>query len=81
MPGRDGTGPMGFGQMSGKGLGLCSGPNMTSRGSGFGRGFKTRYCRNFAFCTNADSEKEFLSLQKNLLESKIDYINQKLEQL
>lgn len=79
MPGRDGTGPMGFGQMSGKGLGLCSGLNMTRRG--FGRGFKTGYCRNFAFSTNADSEKEFLSQQKSLLESKIDYINQKLEQL
>lgn len=38
MPRRDGTGPMGFGPMSGRGLGLCSGVNMVGRGVGLGLG-------------------------------------------
>ncbi len=45
MPGGDGTGPNGFGSMTGRGLGLCAGynnPGFTKgRGTrrGFGRGF------------------------------------------
>jgi hypothetical protein len=38
MPGRDGTGPMGAGAMSGRGLGPCTGVNRTAYGAGFGAG-------------------------------------------
>lgn len=38
MPRRDGTGPMGQGTMTGRGLGVCSGVNAPGCGPGFGRG-------------------------------------------
>ncbi len=38
MPGRDGTGPMGQGAMTGKGMGVCAGVNAPFYGFGFGRG-------------------------------------------
>ena len=37
MPGRDGTGPLGAGPMTGKGAGNCVG-YAANRGTGFGRG-------------------------------------------
>ena len=36
MPGRDGTGPMGGGPMTGRGMGYCTG---AAQGAGYGRGF------------------------------------------
>ena len=40
MPGRDRTGPMGQGTMTGRGAGLCAGQASTGRSGGFGgRGF------------------------------------------
>ena len=45
MPGRDGTGPLGRGSLTGRGLGLCQGFNA---GSGFqGRGLQCR--RGFGY--------------------------------
>lgn len=38
MPRRDGTGPMGLGPLSGRGLGFCIGANVGDYGVGFGRG-------------------------------------------
>ncbi len=38
MPGRDGTGPMGTGAMTGKRMGFCSGAGLGLRGMGRGRG-------------------------------------------
>ncbi|KUO59430.1 MAG: hypothetical protein APF84_07670 [Gracilibacter sp. BRH_c7a] len=51
MPGRDGTGPMGQGSMSGRGMGLCN-PNSTSRninrnGRGMGLGCRRGSGRGF----------------------------------
>lgn len=39
LPGIDGSGPMGAGPMSGRGLGLCTEVNGERYGVGFGRGF------------------------------------------
>jgi len=39
MPGRDGTGPLGQGALTGRGLGVCTGAN--ARFYGAGRGFGT----------------------------------------
>ncbi len=47
MPGRDGTGPMGAGAMTGRGLGVCTGVNDPGYGAGFGRGFGRGYGRGF----------------------------------
>lgn len=38
MPRRDGTGPMGAGSMTGRGLGLCTGANVVKYGAGLGMG-------------------------------------------
>lgn len=39
MPGRDGTGPMGGGTMTGRGLGIFNGVNAVRRGTGLSQGF------------------------------------------
>ncbi len=39
MPQRNGTGPMGMGARSGRGLGMCTGVNAPALGQGTGRGF------------------------------------------
>ncbi|BBB31831.1 conserved hypothetical protein [Thermotomaculum hydrothermale] len=39
MPFGDGTGPLGQGPMTGRGLGYCAGNNAPGRFGGFGRGF------------------------------------------
>ena len=39
MPGRNGTGPMGQGAMTGRGLGYCAGGNTAFYGRGAGCGF------------------------------------------
>jgi len=38
MPGRDGTGPMGRGAITGKGLGICAMGNAVKYGAGLGLG-------------------------------------------
>ena len=50
MPRGDGTGPMGQGPMTGRGLGYCSGyphPGFMNPGPGFGRGFGRGWGRGF----------------------------------
>jgi len=42
MAGRDGTGPMGQGKMSGRGLGFCTGVNAGEYSTGAGRGIGRR---------------------------------------
>ena len=51
MPGGDGTGPMGYGPMTGRGMGYCAGfdrPGFASPGFGRGRGMG-RGLRRMAF--------------------------------
>ncbi len=47
MPRQDGTGPMGRGSMTGRGLGLCNGMNAAKFGAGFGLGLLSRCRRSF----------------------------------
>lgn len=53
MPRRNGTGPMGMGQMTGRGIGYCTGyaaPGYTNAGFGMGRGIGfLRALRFFGF--------------------------------
>ena len=90
MPGRNGTGPMGAGAMSGRGLGLCSGAGNLARGArlglglgmacrrGFGRGFR-RFSVNEEMTAN--HRKELLQLQKNTLKNRLVDIDRQLESL
>lgn len=72
MPKRDGTGPMGQGSMTGKGLGICRGTNAGGYGIGFGRGFGIGL---------GLADKEFLTEQKNFLQKRLDAISKQLENL
>lgn len=78
MPRRDGTGPLGQGEMTGKGLGMCSGLNQTAYGLGLGKGLgRGFYCKRFNF-NPAKDEKAVLIEQKAILEARLNAINKQL---
>lgn len=97
MPGRNGTGPLGFGSMTGRGQGACAGVNTPiyggSFGRGCGRGFGGRFGRGpglgfgrgFGFGANATynqtASKEGLQAQREQLKAALDAIDQRLESL
>lgn len=88
MPRRDGTGPLGCGAMSGRGLGVCTGANAVKYGAGLGVGLglglgcRRGFGRNFiADPTMSKTQKELLTEQKELLESRLDVISKQLESL
>lgn len=88
MPGRNGTGPMGLGPMTGKGMGLCTGVNATAYGAGFGfglgRGMGCRrgFGRNLvATPTAVKTQKELLTEQKEQLAARLDFVGKQLENL
>ena len=84
MPGRDGTGPVGAGALSGRGLGLCNDANMMKSGSGLRiglglscrRGFGRGYGRSFtSMRTDDKTQKEILQEQKRMLQEQINLID------
>jgi len=94
MPGRDGSGPMGQGSLSGRGQGICTGVNaaryrpglVQDRGAGrlFGAGFFCRRGSGFHRKMNIasiskETKKEILVEQKEILQKELDLINQQLE--
>ncbi len=89
MPGRDGTGPIGVGPMSGRGFGVCSAgaPGYgAGRGFGFGRRGGCGYGRGFGRYALSDRDgamtrKEVLDEQKKLLEDRLDFVNKQLDEL
>jgi hypothetical protein len=92
MPRRDGTGPMGAGSMTGRGLGLCTGANAVKYGSGLGmglglglacrHGFGRGFGRGFAFNqTSSKTQKELLQEQKTMLQNRLEVIDKQLENL
>lgn len=80
MPRKDGTGPMGLGTMTGRGLGNCVGENEIRYGAGLrmgsGRGFT-----NQRGSTVGPSSKELLQEEKEQLKSRLEVINRQLENL
>ncbi|MDI9472741.1 MAG: DUF5320 domain-containing protein [Tissierellia bacterium] len=87
MPRKDGTGPLGEGAMTGRGLGACVDSNTEFvRGTGFrrglGRGFRCGSRKGFGFgryC--AVTDEDFLKRQKASLQAQLDHINKQLEDL
>lgn len=78
MPRRDGTGPMGAGAATGRGLGFCSGVNAAGYGAGFGFGCR----RGFGIIqTSPKTQKEILQEQKSLLENRLRIIDNQLENI
>lgn len=90
MPRRDGTGPMGAGKLTGRGLGFCTGTNVAKCGAGFGvgigiglglarrRGFGRGFSRND---TSNKTSKELLQEQKDILKKRLEVIDRELENL
>jgi hypothetical protein len=64
MPGMDGTGPLGQGSMTGRGLGPC--------GCGMRRGFGRGYGRSFGFRRQVTLTKED---EKEILEAELKEID------
>jgi hypothetical protein len=77
MPGRDGTGPLGQGALTGRGLGVSrTGNNFYGRGMGLGLGFgRFNYCRR---AYNPSLTNASLTEQKAILEARLEEINKQL---
>ncbi len=88
MPARDGRGPIGMGQMTGRGFGFCGTKFYGRRNCyeraygrrGFGPGFGAGYGFGDGFNRNI-TEKEFLENKKEFLESQLKVIENELEDL
>lgn len=86
MPRRDGTGPMGEGSLSGRGLGQCKdqgdenkayGLNSgrgrcSSRGLGRGRGQRNRFCASVDTQESLARERQILMRRIEVLDNLID---------
>jgi hypothetical protein len=84
MPGRDGTGPVGSGPFSGRGMGLCRTASGVRYGSGLGlgcrRGYGGRYY-TYGPSVSYKTRAEFLSQQKEILKDRIVCIDRELDSL
>jgi len=85
MPRKDGTGPIGRGTMTGRGLGFCTGVNADRYGAGLGRGIGLGYgCRRgsegrYNGQLSGLTDKQLLTEQKELLQKRLDAISKQLE--
>ena len=88
MPGRNGTGPLGAGAMSGRGLGDCTGTVRAQRGVGcglgLGRGCGRGYARGVRLGAQPiapEAQKDVLLREKELLKNRLDALDAQLENL
>ena len=91
MPGRNGTGPMGYGPMTGRGFGPCGGGaayggRFYGRRMGLGRG--ARFGGGFGGAgyygpveLKAEEQKELLQERKSFLESELNDLQKHLDEL
>ena len=88
MPRRDGSGPMGAGSMTGRGLGLCTGINAArcgirlGLGLGLGLAFRHGFGRRLAINkASSETQKEALLEQKDVLRNRLEVIDEQLKKL
>ena len=92
MPRRDGTGPMGVGSMTGRGIDSCAGANAVKYGAGIGlglglglacrRGFGRGFGRGVAVNQiSSKAKEELLQEQKEVLQSRLKVIDKQLGNL
>ena len=86
MPRRDGTGPVGIGQMTGRGNGNCQGnknPQELGVGHGRGAGNCNRHGQNFSSNLQplAQDELTFLKNKANKMESKLSNVKSRILEL
>ena len=86
MPMRDGTGPLGRGQMTGRGMGPCGGGMRRGFGRGRGRGlgfrrggFRCPYPSMYQ--PTKEEESKFLQDEIKFLQDEIEYMKKRLEEL
>ncbi len=95
MPWGDGTGPMGLGPRTGRGLGFCAGfnrPGYSWRG-GFGRGlgWRSGFCRGFGWRwfwqgqmpaqpLSEEQQKQYLKARLSALEQEANLIREQLNE-
>jgi len=77
MPGLDRTGPSGYGPLTGRGLGPCSGGFKRGFGKGYGRGFGFR--RQLPL--TKDEEKEILEEELKEIELEKQEISKRLKEI
>ncbi|MBA4603074.1 DUF5320 domain-containing protein [Thermoactinomyces mirandus] len=90
MPGKDGTGPMGFGSMTGRGHGRCEWAIKTGNGTGLGRrkGFGLRHGSGHRLgkyskwdMFSPETKRKLLQKQKELFQKRIEAVDKQLENL
>jgi len=79
MPGQDGTGPIGQGSLTGRGLGPCGGGMRRGFGRGYGRGFGWRYANQLNL--TQEQEKKILEAEIAELEAEKAEIEKELKEL
>ncbi|MEM5768774.1 MAG: DUF5320 domain-containing protein [Bacillota bacterium] len=83
MPGGDGTGPLGIGARTGRGLGCCVVSDQYNAGLGLGLGCRRGFGRGNRYyavpAVVTETPKEMLQAQKELLERRLDIVNKQLE--
>ena len=87
MAGRDGTGPMGQGPLTGKGMGVCTGARQSrffsGRGCGMGFGGRGRagagFGSGFGGLGAGATDKEILNEERELLKQRMEQIDRALE--
>ncbi len=84
MPRRDGTGPISAGAMTGRGLGRYA-QDFARYSAGFGRGRGSNISRGFGRCFAVNdsprAKKSLLLEEKEILQHRLDVINQQLDEL
>lgn len=92
MPRRNGTGPIGAGSITGRGLRFCTGANAVKYGAGLGmglglglacrHGFGRSVGRGLAINqTSSKTQKELLREQRTILQDRLQVIDKQLENL
>lgn len=87
MAGRDGTGPMGQGPLTGRGMGVCTGARQSrffsGRGCGMGFGGRGRagvgFGNGFGGLGAGATDKEILNEERELLKQRMEQIDRALE--
>lgn len=82
MPRRDGTGPMGEGSGTGRGLGICASDKIVKHGVACRRGFGRSLGRGYAANQGStEVQKKLFQEQKEIYQNRLKVIDAKLENL
>lgn len=94
MPGKNQTGPVGLGPLTGRRMGNCAGNTNSELNNGFGRGMRNGngrgfnrnsgrgFGRKFAYSDNRNfSNKEAIESEMNVVKEQLSFLEKKLEEL